>query len=265
MKQFIPLCFFILIITFSAFGQRGGDSIQQSPPPTTPLSSFAGYFDTGMLPKNRYTFDLPLTGFDHGVSENLTIGTNSVSSILATITLQPFLYLKSRYRFFSNNKVSSVITGYGGYFYFPTQNKNPQNTTWLLNFTNNTSYFINNNNILNFHLTALKFSTQTGDPNDTKYLKISLNTIAFGLGYQTFFTDDFGIEGEFLYSPYFSLSYDQPSQQASLNLNSTNKSIPFFIRILANYKTGKESNLSFGFWNFNDIISSPWLGWQVLF
>ena len=265
MKQFIPLCFFIWIITLPAFAQRGGDSIQQVPPPTTPLSSFAGYFDTGMVPKNRITLDLPLTGIDYGVSDDFTIGTNSLSSILTTVTIQPFLYLKARYRFFSNKNLSSVITGYGGYFNFASQNNTPQNTTWLLNFTSNTSYFINNNNILNFHVTALKFSTQTGDPNDTKYLKISLDTIAFGAGYQTFFTEDFGIEGQFLYSPYFNLSYDDPSQQASLNLNTTNNSIPFFIRILANYKTGEESNLSFGYWNLNNLVSGPWLGWQVLF
>jgi hypothetical protein len=253
------------MITFSAFAQRGENSSQQNPPPITPLSSFAGYFDTGMLPTNRFSFDLPFTGFDYGVTENFTIGTNSVSSIIASLTLQPLLYLKTRYRFFSNKKLSSVLTGYGGYFYFPSQNNYPQNISWFLNFTNNTSYFINKNNILNFHLTALKFSAQTGDPNDKKYLKISLDTIALGVGYQTFFTNDFGIEGQLLYSPYFNLSFDNPSQQSSLNLNTTNNAIPFFIRILANYKTGEESNLTFGYWNLNNLVAGPWLGWQVLF
>ena len=73
-----------------------------------------------------------------------------------------------------------------------------------------------------------------------------MNAIAFGLGYQTFLTDRFGIEGQFLYSPYFSISYDDPGQQTSLDFNTNTQSIPFFVRILLNYKTGKESNLNFG-------------------
>lgn len=251
--------------TPSAFAQRGGDSIQQSTPPSTPLGFFASYFDTGMVPVNRFTLDLPLTGVDYGVTKDFTLGTNIVSSVLTTITFQPFLYFKARYRFFSNNKVSSVITGYGGYFHLSFQNNSPQSTTWLLNFTNNTSYFFNNNNILNFHITELKFNTQIGNTSDTKYLKISLDTIAFGLGYQIFFTDSFGLDGQFLYSPYFSFSNENIGEQSSLNLNTTDNSVPFFVRILMNYKTGKESNLSLGYWNLNNLVSGPWLGWQVLF
>ena len=218
-----------------------------------------------MVPANRFTLDLPLTGVDYGVTDNFTIGSNTVSSVLTTITFQPFLYLKARYRFFSNKNISSVITVYGGYFNSPSQNNNPQMTSWLLNFTNNTSYFFNNNNILTFHLTALDFGAQIADPTDTKYFKLTLNTIAFGLGYQTFFTDSFGIEGQALYAPYFNLTYENPAQQVSLGLNTNKNSIPFFIRILMNYKTGKESNLSLGYWNFNDMVAGPWLGWQVLF
>ncbi|APJ03978.1 hypothetical protein AXG55_08680 [Silvanigrella aquatica] len=131
--------------------------------------------------------------------------------------------------------------------------------------TTNTSYFFNDKNILTFHTTALKFNWQTGDPTDIKYYKIALDTFALGLGYQIFFTDDFGIEAQGLYSPYFNLIFDNPTQQISLNLNSTENSIPYFFRILVNYKTGNESNLSAGIWNFNDIVSGPWLGWQVLF
>lgn len=265
MKQFILFCFFIWIISLPVFAQRGGDSAQQSAAIKTPLSFFAGYFDTGMVPTGSLTFDLPFMGVDYGVSENFTIGTNTLSSALAVFTLSPYLYLKARYRFFSAPTVSSVITGYGGYFNFPSQNNNPQFTAWFLNFTNNTSFFINKNNILNFHLTALKFNAQNGDPTDTKYLKLNLTTLALGLGYQTFFTENFGIEGQFLYSPYFSFSHEDAGQSTTLNLNTTDTSFPYFARILINYKTGKDSNLNFGYWSLSSLISGPWLGWQVLF
>lgn len=265
MKQFALFCFFTFTISFSAYAQRGNDFIQQSPPPVTPLGSFAGYFDSGMVPENRFTLDLPLTGVDYGLTNNLTIGSNTVTSLFTALTFQPFLYLKARYRFFSNKSISSVITGYGGYFVFPSQDNSPQNTTSLLNFTNNTSYFFKPNHILTFHFNALTFSTQSGDSSDKKYFKLSLNTVAFGLGYQSFLTENFGLEGQFLYLPYFSISYDDPAQQSSLDLNSNAQSIPFFVRILMNYKTGKESNLNLGYWNLSNLVYGPWLGWQVLF
>ncbi len=265
MKQVTLLCFLTFFITFSAHAQRGSDFIEQTPPVETPLGFFSGYFDTGMVPENRFTFDLPLTGFDYGITDNFTIGTNTASTLVTSFTFNPFLFLKARYRFFSNKSISSVITGYLGYFLIPSSSSTPENTTWLINFTNNTSYFFNSNNILTFHFNTLNFSSQNGDSSDKKYFKLSLNSIAFGLGYQTFFTDRFGIEGQFLYSPYFSISYDDPGQQTSLDFNTNSQSIPFFVRILLNYKTGKESNLNFGYWNFTNLVSGPWLGWQVLF
>jgi len=265
LKRIILFCFFISLTSQHTYAQRGGSTLEQSPPTSSPLDFFSGYFDTGMVPKKRFTLDLLLTAVDYGVTEDLTIGTNSASSILTLLTFQPYLFLKARYRFFSNKNISSVITGYSGYFNFPSQNQEPEIKSCFFNMTNNTSYFINNKNILNFHITALKFSLKAGDESDLKYYKITLDTVAFGLGYQSFFTDNFGLEGQFLYSPYFNLVFDNPNQQTSFNLNTSSNSLPFFFRILINYKTGQESNLSLGIWNLNDLISGPWLGWQVLF
>ncbi|APJ03977.1 hypothetical protein [Silvanigrella aquatica] len=125
MKQFKLFCLFIYLFSSQAFAQRGGSSVEQSTPPSTPLSFFAGYFDTGMLPENRITLDIPLLGLDYGVTDNFTIGTNAASSLLTSVTFQPYLFLKARYRFFSNKKISSVITGYGGYFNLSSHNNNP--------------------------------------------------------------------------------------------------------------------------------------------
>lgn len=265
MKQIKAICFFILFITYPVFAQRGKDSIQQSAPISTPLSFFAGYFDTGMVPKDRYTLDLPLTGFDYGVTENFTIGSNAVMSIFATYALQPFIYLKARYRFFSTKNISSVITGYGSYIYLSPQGNNLKTTISYYNFTNNTSYFFNPHNILTFHLTALSLNLQSGEAQDLKYYKLSVNTIAVGLGYQFFFNETFGFEGQFLYAPYFRISFDDPSQQSSLDYTTGSNSIPYFARFLVNIKTGNESNLNFGIWNLSDILYGPWIGWQVLF
>ncbi|WGL60118.1 hypothetical protein QEJ31_00685 [Pigmentibacter sp. JX0631] len=265
MKQLNRFCFFILFISYSAFAQRGKDSIQQSAPTATPLSMFAGYFDTGMVPKNRFTFDLPLTGVDYGVSENFTLGANSALGVLTLFTLQPFLYLKARYRFFSNKDISSVITGYASYVYLSPQGNNLKTTLSYYNFTNNTSYFFNSYNILTFHLTALNLNLQSGEPQDLKYYKLSVSTVAFGFGYQLFFNDYIGIEGQFLYAPFFRIGYDDPGQQISLDYTAGSNSIPYFGRFLMNIKTGKESNLNFGFFNLSDLIYGPWLGWQVLF
>lgn len=265
MKQITTLCFFIFFITHPIFAQRGKDSNQQTSPTATPLGAFAGYFDSGMVPKERFTLDLPATGVDYGLSENFTVGTNAALVTLTTFTIQPFLYLKARYRFFSNKNLSSVITGYGGYVYLSPQNENLKTTISYYNFTSNTSYNFNPYNVLTFHLTALNFNLQRGDVQDLKYFKLSLDTVAVGLGYQFFFNDTFGLEGQFLYAPFLRISYDDPGQQSSLDFTTSSNAIPYFTRFMVNIKTGKESNLNLGVWNLNDIIFAPWLGWQVLF
>ena len=91
-------------------------------------------------------------------------------------------------------------------------------------------------------------------------MKILLNIIAFGLSYQIFFIENLGLKAEVLYAPYRNYLIDNFHTEKTVN-----SLVPIFIRIIGNYKTGKNSNLSFGFWNAMGLLHGPWIGWEFLF
>ncbi|KAB8033297.1 hypothetical protein [Fluviispira multicolorata] len=263
MKKIFLYCFLICHTPFFSYAQRGALDTQQKSPIETPLSHFPSYFDAGMTPPKKVVFDIPTFQLDYGVTEHFSLGTNGLTLLLAAFTLQPTAILKARYRFFSSHNVSSVITGYLGYLNLTTNNA-PANNIWLYSGTNNTSYFFDEYNVLNFHTTALSFHSQTGNPSNLKYSKIGVETLAFGVNYLHFFSESYSAEGLIVVPAYLNLEIDNPESNSSITFTNSTVKFPFFFRFLFNWKTGPESVLSGGYWNFSNQFYGPWLSWTFI-
>lgn len=167
----------------------GQSSIEQSTPPQTFMSAFPGLLDTNVAPHNSIVLELPTFAIDYGVTENWTLGTNALAVAATAYTLTPVVYLQSRYRFFSNNYISSTITGFGGrswngpihsLIHIPDSPKFEGN---LIGITSNTSYYFDKYNTLTFTLISLRLSFEKSY-SSLDSVTTNIYTIAPGFGYQ---------------------------------------------------------------------------------
>jgi len=273
-KKYLKYLLLFLInftINTNVFAQRGPQSKDSDSSFSDIFPLVPGYFDTQVAPKNKFTFDMPLMGLFYGITDDLTIGTNSVGVLTSLFSLQPALSFTIRYRFYSSKKISATVTGYTGLMSFPTVSQDLGIWARFGNATLNFAYLLNKNNLLYFNMTAMTFCFQRGSARDTNFSKMDITAKGGGLGYSHFFTDSFGIEMQSLVLPFFQYQNEDVTQIVSFRVSQNKRTqYPFFVGVFGNYKTGPQSVLSFGLWNLDGLttqswsVTAPWLGWHVV-
>ena len=263
----------VLIFSSQAFAYRGQGYSEQTLPPQKFTSFSPGYFDTNLAPKGRLLGELPTFAMDYGLTENLTIGTSALP-MLATSFGKPVVYLKMRYRFFSNRRVSSAITGYGSGFWFSDSMDMPNTSNALstrggfLGLTSNTSIYLKNNHVLTFHLTAFRFRISEVDLQRDLTTDFNIYALAPGVGYQYFPLSWLGLEANLLFPLAFHTFTDSPVSLIKNDLLS-GMSDPIPYRVMLTLMTGSKSMLSIGalgvIADVTPLAFLPFLTWSILF
>lgn len=102
-----------------AQAQRGGASSRHEPQPASASHGIPGFFDTSVADKGSVAFEFPSFAVDYGVTDRWTIGINGIAALSSTVAWSASLdldsidvYLKSRYRLFSTDKLLGAVTVY---------------------------------------------------------------------------------------------------------------------------------------------------------
>src|ERR1700722_713966 len=140
-NSWIPLAWVSFFVQSPAFADRG--YVEQTEPVIPPTLNCPGYFDTNVVPKNKFSIDLPLASLNFGASENFTVGLNLPLIFYMTNTWKPAFALDARYRFFSNKKLSSTLSGLGGYFSYEDSSEDIK--LYFVNGTYNNSITLTKN------------------------------------------------------------------------------------------------------------------------
>ncbi len=112
----------ILIGGEQLWAQRGTRFVEQKEVNTSAADQITGLFDSNMPPPERLSGDLALN-FEYGINHRFAVGIQGwsvfVASLFDAIDPQGGLAFpiigKLRYRFYSNNKIRSVLNTYLGY------------------------------------------------------------------------------------------------------------------------------------------------------
>lgn len=273
------LAFLVLTLALglvpSAFAHRGEGHFRQDPPPRTFLSEFPGYFDTHLASPGKTVLEVPTGSLDYGLNENLTIGTSVLPVAVMAFSRDAYLFLfKARYRFYSSERLSSVLTGYLLPFYVASGVLGSTTYGSLAIVTSNTSLYLGSSSSLTFHLTAMRYSStllaelDLSGSDETVDIEGSadLSLIAPGIGFQHAFGDWFGISLQLLVPATSSMSVNDPGTETNTDLLQRS-GIPLISRGLIELATGQRSVLSGGFLGVSTgkraFRAIPTLSWTV--
>lgn len=197
--NFYPIC----------YGQRGNNfSFPQENAPQTPLDGFPGFFDTNMAQNDSFVFDLPSFTLDFGLSDRLTLGINSLGAFFTSVSLQPLLLAKARYRLFSTPQFRNALTFYGGYSNISKTKNNPSSHANALLFSNNFNYYLNENSQLYGSLLFGHIDYSVAEASSPDFEKTSFRPFFISLGYQYFFSDWVGVSPLVIYNAYSHIEFD---------------------------------------------------------
>jgi hypothetical protein len=228
-----------------AWAQRGSNYEPKSLPPQTPLTGFPGLFDTNVADEGSLVVGMPSFAVDYGLTDHLSVGANGWS-LLPLVSGVPSIIVKTRYRFLSESSVQSTVSLHGGYIGF-RPSSGPRIDAFLSILTNNTSFFIGDQTLLNLSLLRFSVSGTSGQRTDLDYSAIGFTGYFAAIGGQHFFGKSFGA-GVLLMQPlYVDIAVD--SAVASGNVNSFvsagSSSYPG-IRLMGEFRLGKRWLLSPG-------------------
>ncbi len=215
-----------------------GESIEQLPPLESPAGRLPGYMDAYVAPRGELIFELPTFSLDYGVTDRLTVGANLMATAMI-LSEAPAFALKTRYLFFSNEKVASSLTLYGGALWMKQANLN---NSYFLAATQNTSYYFSSHSILTFHLSLIRMGFSQGS-NPMNEANGTLFSVLPGLGYQYYFDDTFGFEAQVLVPVALSLIGETTGSNMNLDIQ---RSAGYLHRVLLNIRTGRDAVLSLG-------------------
>lgn len=236
------LCIISLLVGADAVAARSSEYIEQVSPKNSEINSFPGYFDANALKKGAFSVEYTTLSLDYGFSDNFSVGTSLAPTVLGALLQSPAVYLRTRYRFYSNQKVSSAISLYGMGTWVSSNNSSEKLAGSFYAGTSNTSYRINRYNIVDFHLTAMHLGYDYQGAQTILGFNLEesldLTIVAPGVGYQLYFTDHFGIEAQLLFPVYVNAQIDGSVQSGSVNLLKS-KSYLFPYRFAFNWRPSK--------------------------
>lgn len=249
-------CGFTLLGSSETLALRGADFIEQTLPAEFASDGFPGFLDTRVAPSHRFVIEVPTLALDYGMTDHLTFGSNLASPLLSSLFRTPFLYWKTRYRFFSNSQVSSTLTGYGGGFW-PSEGNlleslfpdsilaKLQNGTFLA-VTQNTAIHLERGQVLTLNLMAFRAAgTVLTDSFSGRTSDLSVAGFLPGLGYEILLSRSWSLGLNVLFPIWTELA--EENDQITAQFAALKKGtflMPY--RAMANFRMGSSSLLNFG-------------------
>lgn len=267
LKFLSKILFFVVVMFFYTnvlYADRG--NIEQLEPAALPNQNFPGYFDTNMPPERRFMFSLPLGELTFGGTKNFSASVNLPLIFYMMDTWNPGILLSLRYRFFSDENLSSTITGYGGYFRY--KKTDDRFKIYYLNGTYNNLITINKNNFITTQVNGLKLKYKTWESDETDADTKSLNSITLSIGH-IYILNKKWIMHNLVGAPVLFNFYEENNMFNGTGTFKHITNFPFFYRIIFDWSVTPNSLLTFG--GFLLVQSElpflilPWINWSVLF
>ena len=200
------------VLSETAFAQRGQVSSQYSTSPKTPSSGFQGFFDAEQLDAGTFTGDLPSFSVDYGINERLSVGTNGLLLLGLPFGVNSIL-LKTRYRYYSDGRVVSALSLYGGGVLIGSMGYG-----YLGVFSSNTSVYLDSVQSIGLSLVWARFGLAAGELGDIDYVRAGVS-LGFVSG-QYRIALHRNILLEFLLGTFVAQSIDVDTAGQSLNLDA---------------------------------------------
>lgn len=205
----------LLVLPSEVWAQRGEGFIEQLPATRLPSAGFAGFFDSNLAEPGSVQLHVPEIGIDIGASENLTVGTCTLATLVPLLGGKPGGSVKLRYRFRSNASWATVGTLYAGGGYMRDSGYG------FVMGTSNTTYYVSSAQAVTFTVLAARAQgvvrEQKGGSKASN--DAALNAGAFALSYEAFPASWFGVQLTALAVPLISGTYDNPTQALGMNVN----------------------------------------------
>lgn len=228
MKSSRPLTFVALglCVASQSFAQRGAKYEGTAHPWEAPSQGFPGYFDTNVVDPGKIVLEfppliygivpMPSMALDYGMSETLTIGTNSLVTTLPWLFGAQGVSLKARSLMIGSSEHQSAATVYAGYL--SAQGKTPvsliyQNATW------NHAWRPAEAHTITGHANYLRMSAELGKASQLNRSEISITTLLLGGGYGYTISPKMDIRGTVAATVYSSFDVSTPA--ADITQSST--------------------------------------------
>jgi hypothetical protein len=230
---------FALVLSSRAEAQRGADYEMQETPPTTPGSGFPGLFDSHLAEQGRFVLEIPTLTADYGVTDRLTIGTSALPLLFMQLGAPPSLYLKTRYRLFSSEKIVSAATLYGGYATNRFGTGKSNDDAFLFGMTSTSSWYVTERKLATLFLGYFKFASRSVEKDGIEYMQSSVSTLLLGGSYQIWLNKWFGLTGTALASVQSKIEVDSSTLSVSARIgNGDVTSGDGLLRVLAEFRLG---------------------------
>lgn len=257
-QNLIILCSF-LFISVPIFAERG--DVEQTEPLITPTLNFPGYFDTNVVPKYMVSIDLPLASLNFGATENFTVGLNLPLIFYMADTWMPAFVIDARYRFFSNKKLSSTLSGLGGYFSY--DNSSNDIKLYFVNGTYNNAITLTKHQFLTTQVNAVSIHYQN-HKNTPKFEKTNINLIALALGHNMIFTPNWSVQNIFAIPILMNVYEENTSSSGNVSFKHF-QNFPLFYRIFAAWRVSPKNLITFGGFLVTQsemgFVILPWIDW----
>lgn len=201
---FVKLAAYAIVTTFclqqNALAQRGlgSPSLSRDGGIESLLSGFTGFFDTNVVHKDELVGELPTFSLEYGLSENVTLGVNTLSA-LSLLASTPLFLGKMRYRFLNSNALSSSVTFYGAYVSALGSSHSslltdPGTSAFGVVGTSTTSFVPVENSVASVTIIGGAMKDSSRQERSILYASTTRSMILCALSYEYFFLDNFGIQ-----------------------------------------------------------------------
>ena len=166
----------------TAWGQRGGDYVEQDVSPVKHTNSgFPGMFDTELVQKGAFTGSLPWLNGHFGVTDNFTVGSN-LAFLAPLVALSPSGVLFTRYRVNSTDSTETTMDVNLGGTKLDTDELEVRSTVGM--FGSNTMFVLNDSNHLIINVLGGTFGFGFVDKDTDTYTDAALYGILAGITYR---------------------------------------------------------------------------------
>ncbi len=246
----------------SAHAQRGAAFVEQAAAPAAPQSGFPGLFDTEMARRGGVVAEVPWLSLSYGVTDNLTVGTN-LWAALPSAWGAPSALLMARYRHFSSERVSSVLTAYAGYARVDAlADDGKEGRAFILFGTSNTTVRLGRRHALTFTGLAGRFGLRIEDADIAGlYEGGSLTAVGVAASHQLDANDWLGIQTTVVALPVLIGAMDSTSESATVDFGDASAADLVLARLLFQLRAGRSWLFTAGAAaQFTEPAVLPWLG-----
>jgi len=251
-----------LVAPGGAEAQRGAAFVEQAAAPDAPQSGFPGLFDTQMAARGSVIAEVPWLSLSYGVSDNFTVGTN-LWAALPSAWGAPSALLMARYRHFSGERVSSVLTGYAGYAAADALAEDGKEARAFILFgTSNTTVRLGARHALTLTGLAGRFGLRVEDEDiEGLYDGGSLTAIGVAGSHQFNASDWLGIQTTLVALPVLIGQMDSTSQIATIDFGEASPTDLLLARVLFQMRAGRSWLFTAGAAaQLTRPVVLPWLG-----